>query len=337
MPVNILITTIGRRGTLTKIFKKEVNKLGGKLIVTDNSLLAPALYQGDKYYLTPRIDDDSYIDRILKICQKEDIKVIVPLLEKSFHIFDQARDLFAKNGIELLLSFSKIIDLCKDKYQLYQYFKKMGIPTPESYLPQQVNELKDISSFPLFIKPRSGQGSQNTFRINNYEELNFFVKYLDDIIIQEFLEGEEYTVDTLSDLEGNVLSAVPRKRIEVRAGEVSKAVTVRNEKLIDLSVKVIGSLNIIGPANLQAMILPNDVIKVIEINPRFGGGVPLSYQGGVNYPLIIARMSRGEKIKPFIGEFQDGLAMLRYDTPIYKKIKDLLNVEGDKNDKSSYF
>ncbi|HLV10340.1 MAG TPA: ATP-grasp domain-containing protein, partial [Halanaerobiales bacterium] len=312
---------------LTKIFKKELNKIGGKLIVTDNSPLAPALYQGDKYYLTPRINDDNYIEKILNICQKEDIKVIIPLLEKSFANFNQARDLFEKSGIKLFLSSPGVIDLCKDKYQLYKYFMNIGIPTPETYLPQQANELKYISFFPLFIKPRSGQGSENTFKINKQEELEFFVNYLDDVVIQEFIEGEEFTVDTLSDLKGNVLSAVPRKRIEVRAGEVSKAVTVRNEKLIDLSVKVIGSLNIIGPANLQAKVLPDGEIKIIEINPRFGGGVPLSYQSGVNYPLLITRMIRGKKIKPFIGEFQDGLTMLRYDTPIFKDINDLKGVE----------
>lgn len=326
MAVNILITTIGRRGTLSKIFKKELNKIAGKVVVTDNSPLAPALYQADKYYHTLRIDADSYISKILKICKKEDIKVIIPLLEKSFPIFNQARDLFEGNGIKLLLSSARVIDLCKDKYQLYQYFKKMGIPTPETYLPQQVNELQDTSFFPLFIKPRNGQGSQNTFKINKQEELEFFINYLDDLIIQEYLEGEEYTVDTLSNLEGNVLSAVPRKRLEVRSGEVSKAVTVKNEKLIQLSVKVIEDLGIIGPANLQAKILPDGEIKVIEINPRFGGGIPLSYQAGVNYPLLIARMARGEKIKPFIGEFQDGLTMLRYDTPIFKDINDLTGV-----------
>lgn len=320
MKANILITTIGRRGTLTKIFKKELNKIGGKVIVTDNSPLAPALYEADGYYLTPKIDAPNYIDTLLEICHKENINVIIPLLEKGFIILDQARDIFEKEGIKVLLSSKKVFSLCKDKYLLYNYFEYNKIPTPQTFLP---DELKESFSFPLFIKPRYGQGSQDTFIIKDYKELEFFVEYVSDPIVQEYVKGTEYTIDTLSDLEGNLLSAVPRKRIEVRAGEVSKAVTIKDDRLIHWAKKIIESLGIIGPANLQAIVTLEGDIKFIEINPRFGGGVPLSYQAGVNYPLLIARMINGEKIKPFIGQFEDGLVMTRYDTPLFKRLDEL--------------
>ena len=320
---NISITTIGRRGALTKIFKEELNKIGAKVIVTDKSPLAPALYEADKYCLTPGITDDNYIETILKICEEEDIKAIIPLLEQSFPVFNQARDLIDEKGIILLLSSAEIIELCKDKYRLYQYFREKGIPVPETFLPEELSQNYRELPYPLFIKPRRGQGSQNTYKVNTEEELYFYIRTLEDIIIQEYLVGDEYTIDTLSDLEGRVLSAVPRKRLEVRAGEVSKAVTVKDNRLIELAVWVIEDLGIIGPANLQAKILPDGEIKLIEVNPRFGGGVPLSYQAGVNYPLLIYRMLRGEKIEPFIGEFQDGLVMLRYDTAVFKDIKDI--------------
>ncbi|TDX58931.1 ATP-grasp domain-containing protein [Orenia marismortui] len=317
MKTNILITTIGRRGTLTNLFKEELNKLGGRVIVTDNSPLAPALYQADNHYLTPRVDDDNYVDRILEICQKEEIKVIIPLLESSFPILDKVRDVFEENGIILLLSNQDIITKCKDKYQLYKYFKEHNIPTPQSYLSE---EITSSLSFPMFIKPRTGQGSQNTYKINNNQELDFFVKYIDSPIIQEYIAGTEYTIDTLSGLKGNLISAVPRKRIEVRAGEVSKAVTLKEERLINWAKNITEGLGIIGPANIQAIITPEDEIKFIEINPRFGGGVPLSYQAGVNYPLLITKMAKGQKLKPIIGQFQEGLAMLRYDTPLFMEL-----------------
>ncbi|OCL27877.1 hypothetical protein U472_03415 [Orenia metallireducens] len=323
--MNVLITTIGRRGTLTKIFKEELNKIGGKVIVTDNSPLAPALYQADNYYLTPRVDDENYIERIIEICQKEEIKVIIPLLEKSFPIFDRARDIFKEKGIILLLSKAETFEKCKDKYKLYEYFKGNSILTPESYLCQ---DLGSDFSFPLFIKPRTGQGSQDIFKVKDQKELNFFSKYIDNPIIQEYIEGTEYTIDTLSDLEGNLLSAVPRKRIEVRSGEVSKSVTVKDDRLINWAKNIIEDLGIIGPANLQAIITPEDEIKFIELNPRFGGGVPLSYQAGINYPLLISKMVKGEEVRPFLGNFEDGLAMLRYDTPLFRRIDEL----GEKND-----
>lgn len=324
MAVNILIPTIGRRGTLTKIFKEELNKIDGRVIVTDNSPLAPALYLADKYYLTPRINDDGYIERILEICQIENVKIIIPLLENGFTIFNQARRLLENSGIKLLLSSESVIEICKDKYKLYQYFKGEGIPTPETYLPEDLN---GKILFPLFIKPGTGQGSKNTFMINNKNELNFFLGFVKNPIIQEYIEGEEYTVDILSDQDGRVLSVVPRKRLEVRAGEVSKAVTVKNKELINMAVNIIEGLGIIGPSNLQVKVLPDGEVKVIEINPRFGGGVPLSYQAGVNYPQLIARMVKGEKIEPFIGELEEGLVMLRYDTPLFKNINKLTGVD----------
>ncbi|MDI3546987.1 MAG: carbamoyl-phosphate synthase large subunit [Halanaerobiales bacterium] len=324
MKTNILITTIGRRGTLTKIFREELNKIGGRVIVTDNSPLAPALYLADKYYLTPRVDDPDYIDRILDICQKEDIRVIIPLLEKGFLVLDEAREIFENRGIKVLLSSRDVIELCKDKYRLYQYFKNNNIPTPETFLPGELNE---NLSFPLFIKPRFGQGSQNAFLIKKERELRLFTEYINNPIIQEYIEGTEYTIDTLSDLEGNLLSSVPRKRIEIRAGEVSKALTVKDDSLINWSKKIIEGLGIIGPANLQAIITPEGNFKFIEINPRFGGGVPLSCRAGINYPLLIARMVAGEKIDPFIGDFEADLAMLRYDTPLFKNKVDLIKLK----------
>lgn len=320
---NILITTIGRRGALTKTFKQELNKIGAEVIVTDKSPLAPALYEADKYYLTPGIYEENYIDTILEICEKDDVKAIIPLLEQSFPVYNQAREFMEEKGITLLLSSTEVIELCQDKYSFYQYFREKGIPVPETFLPEELSQNYRELPYPLFIKPRRGQGSQNTYKVNTEEELDFYTRTLEDIIIQEYLVGDEYTIDTLSDLEGRVLSAVPRKRLEVRAGEVSKAVTVKDNRLIELAVWVIEDLGIIGPANLQVKILPDGEIKLIEVNPRFGGGVPLSYQAGVNYPLLIYRMLRGEKIEPFLGEFQDGLVMLRYDTAVFKDIKDL--------------
>ncbi|MCG8513356.1 MAG: ATP-grasp domain-containing protein, partial [Halanaerobiales bacterium] len=188
--------------------------------------------------------------------------------------------------------------------------------TPLTFLPGQLKKHK----FPLLIKPRCGQGSQQVFKLNNQKEYDFFTAYIDDPIIQEYIEGTEFTIDTVSDLTGRLIAAVPRKRIEVRGGEVSKAVTVKEERLINWTKEIIEGMKMIGPANLQAIITPEDEIKFIELNPRFGGGVPLSYQAGVNYPKIITSLIKKEEVKPFLGEFEDGLAMLRYDCPLFKKI-----------------
>lgn len=311
--MNVLFTAIGRRVQLINHFKKY-----HKVVGVDIGELAPAKYFVDSFYKVPKWNDKGYIDTLLNICKKENVDMLIPLYEKEFILLCENREKFNEIGTMLILSNKKTIEIFNDKWESYRFFIENGIDTPMTYKKQEAKDL----SFPLIIKPVDGAGSQNIFKINNKKELNFFIEYIENPIIQEYIKGTEYTIDVLCDLEGNVISIVPRERIEVRAGEVSKGRTVKNKDIIEKTLELCNKLKAdkstkpIGPLTIQCIIDIDNNIKFIEVNPRFGGGVPLTFEAGVHYAEYLGKMVKGIKIQPIIGEFKD-LTMLRFDDAIY--------------------
>jgi carbamoyl-phosphate synthase large subunit len=177
----------------------------------------------------------------------------------------------------------------------------------------------------LFIKPSNGSGSIKSFKVSNKNELIFFLQYVPSPIVQELAKGHEYTIDALSDLNGNVINAVPRRRIEVRAGEISKGVTIKDWRIIEATVNLLRHLGAIGPTTVQCF-FDGDQIQFTEINPRVGGGIPLTIAAGANYPAQIIRMALGESVQPCIGEFVDDFYMFRYEEAIYLPGEDVRSV-----------
>lgn len=311
--MKVLFTAIGRRVQLIKHFKEYHRVIG-----VDIEELVPAKYFVDAFYKVPKWNDEDYIDVLLSICEKERVDMIIPLFEKEFISLCENRKKFNEIGTALILSDKKIIETFNDKWKSYKFFMSNNIDTPKTYNKQNLRDY----SFPLIIKPTDGAGSKSVFKVNNDKELSFFIDYIENPIIQEFVEGTEYTIDVLCDLDGNVISIVPRQRIEVRAGEVSKGRTVKDMAIIERTLELCNKLKIdenikpIGPLTIQCIVDLKGNIKFIEVNPRFGGGVPLSFEAGVAYAELLRKMVKGEEILPIIGEFKE-LTMLRYDEAVY--------------------
>ncbi len=271
--VNILITSAGRRGALVKCFKDTIKKMGkycGKVVSVDASTLAAALYISDKHYIVPPIFASNYIDTLLEICSKENIKLIIPTIDTELLLLSQNKKKFGENGVIVAISDPKAVETCSDKLKTFQFFKENNIPTVDTFSYYQVDKMKNIN-YPLFIKPCGGSASINVYRINNRKELDFFINYIENPVVQEYAEGQEFTLDILADLGGKVINVVPRERIEVRAGEINKGKTVKEEKLIEYGKIIVEILGGIGPITIQCF-KKGDEIKFIEINPRFGGG-----------------------------------------------------------------
>lgn len=318
--VNFLFTSIGRRVQLIKYFCRWAEGQGkAKIVSADISPLAPAADFSHKHYAVPRINDPHYIPSLLEICRKEQVGALIPLLEPEFPVLAAQRREFESIGTTLVLSPDKALEICQDKYKTYQFFCSAGIASPATYLPEELQANTDLkeSSFPLFIKPRSGMGSASTYKVSTKRELDFFLEYVPSPLVQEFIEGIEYTMDVINDLAGKPIAVVPRERLEVRAGEVSKSRTVTDQKLIDLTVEVAEKLGGVGPLTIQAFEKADGKRVFTEINPRFGGGVPLAIEAGVNYPELLAKMIKGEAIDNQIGKYRSGLYMLRYDEALY--------------------
>ncbi len=315
--MKVLLTAIGKRVQLINHLKKSNDVIG-----VDCGDLAPAIQFVDKFYKIHKYNKKEYIDDLIKICKSEKVDLLIPLYEKEFSILCENRDKFKKNGTILLLSNKAVIELCNDKWETYEFFLENEINTPISYCKKDIEQIlkrenKENIQFPLIIKPRDGMGSSNVFKIKSIKELEFFKEYVDNYIIQQYVDGIEYTIDVLCDLKGNVISIVPRERIEVRSGEVCKSKAVYDKRIINSTLDLCQKLKGIGPLTIQCILTKNNEIKFIEINPRFGGGVPLSFECGVDYGKFFNMFVEGKEVNPIIGEFEQR-TMLRYDEAVIK-------------------
>lgn len=316
--MNILLTSVGRRVELLKAFRESMSRsnITGKIITTDLKRNAPASFLADAAELVPRIDHPDYIDRLLDICDQHQIDLLIPLIDTELHLLSLHEQRFRALGVTVLISSAAVNDICHSKNKTGLFFQTIGVKTPKIY---QLDEVND-QNFPLIIKPNKGSASVGVYQIKNRTELNFFVNYVEDPIIQELIIGEEYTIDVLVNFQGKVVSIVPRSRLETRAGETSKGTTAKNPALIAAAKYVVESLpGAIGCVTVQCFLQPDGEIIFIEINPRFGGGYPLAYRAGADFPLWLFQLCAGKNPQVAIDEWEDGLSMLRYDDAIFVK------------------
>ena len=315
---NILFTSVGRRVSLIRHFSRALKELNldGRIFGADATDKSPAFYITDKSYVVPRINTPDYIPRLLNICVQEQIKMVIPLIDTELHVLAENRHRFAEVGTQVIISDPAVIKIGMHKTETHQFFKRNGIDTPELFFDNDIAQRK--YNFPLMIKPNDGSASKMVFKVENDEQLQFFMKYVPNAIVQEYVSGEEYTLDVFVDMNGKVRCVVPRLRLEVRAGEVSKGLIVKNSAIIRQGEKVCECLpGARGCITLQCVVDKKGSIKMVEINPRFGGGAPLSIEAGADFPKWIIQMLMGQEIGDVSNAYKDGLMMLRFDDAIF--------------------
>jgi len=276
-------------------------------IAADVNPLAPALYHADRYELVPRIEDGDYVAAVRDVVRKHDVKLVVPLTDLDQLVLARARD---ELDALVLLPDADIVERLADKYLAHVLFEERGIPSPPTWLP---DTLPHDATFPLLVKARMGFGSRHIYRAADRAELDFFLRYTPvESIVQACMQGEEFSVDVFCGLEGQCLNAIPRTMIESKGGESIKGMTIRDEALIELGRDVSEKLRLVGPANVQCFREPNGSHYLTDINPRFGGGFPLPLAAGGRYPELALALARGERPKPRLGEFEEGIVMTRF-------------------------
>jgi carbamoyl-phosphate synthase large subunit len=212
------------------------------------------------------------------------------------------------------VSRAEVGTICNDKYETYLFLGQNGLPTAVTYLPGDIR-FKGLR-YPLFLKPRFGRGSVGAHPIINEKELRFFLEYVEEPIVQDFLYGREFTIDVLADFAGRILSVVPRERLVIRAGVVDRGRTLQHAGLMGMGERVAMALGIRGAVNIQCK-LHNDEINIIEINPRFSGGIPLTIAAGGDFPTWLLQLVMGMDVSPRIGAFTDGLTMSCYESCVF--------------------
>lgn len=317
--INVLFTCIGRRVSLLKSFRKAARELktGASLLGTDTSVLSSALQLCDKDFLVKPTTHADYIKQLLSIVKNNKVRLLVPTVDLDLKVLARNRPKFAKAGCCVLVSTPEVIDICQDKRKTYRFLVKNGFDTPVTMSVRGALARKKLN-WPCFLKPWDGYASRGNAVVNNREELSFFAKKIPNAICQEFIEGTEHTCDVYVDFHLKVRCIVPRKRIEVRAGEVSKGQVVKHPRIMSEAARLVETLGA-GPGviTLQMFLTDDDKVKFIEINPRFGGGAPLSIKAGANFPKWILQELLGKKPRIKFDGFKDSLIMLRYDAEVW--------------------
>lgn len=313
--MNILLTSAGRRSYLVNYFKEA---LGGSGLVhcANSSNLSTAFLYADKTVVTPLIYDDNYIPFLLDYCKENNIGAVISLFDVDLMMLAKHKALFESRGIRVIVANEEAIDICNDKWHTYEFCKKEGIATPETYL--SLESAKEALatgkvSYPLYVKPRWGMGSLSVFCAENMQELelfyekakreikNSYLKYESAIdtekcvLIQQSLDGQEYGIDVINDLEGNYRNTIIRQKYAMRSGETDAAIITENPAITEIGRKI--SEKLCHPANLDAdVFLVGDTPYLLELNARFGGGYPFSHVAGVNVPKAIISWLEGEEV-----------------------------------------
>lgn len=314
--MNILITSAGQRVSLLKAFQKEIKNIDKKAkvyAIDANPILSPACQVADDCAKVKRVLETSYISDLLKICKKWQIKLIIPTIDTELKILAKHKYIFEKEGVFIVVSDLPFLKICRDKRLTNQFFLENSISIPKQYK-------KDNLQFPLFIKPYDGSLSRDIYHLYGREELTKKHLSNEKFLYMEYINPEkndEYTVDTYYNKQGDLKCVVPRKRIFVRSGEVNKGVTHKNKLFHFIHEKLNHIQGAKGCLTYQ-FFLNKETQKIlgIEINPRFGGGYPLSYLANANFPKwIIDEYLLNKKIDKFT-DWEENLLMLRYDDEI---------------------
>ncbi len=317
--LSVLFTCIGRRVSLLKGFRRAGKRLKVNLALlgTDTSVLSSALQLCDKGFLVKPTGHAHYIKQLLSIVKANRVKLLVPTVDLDLKVLSQNKAKFAALGCRALVSTPDVVDICQDKRKTYRFLVKNGFDTPLTMSISSALSKRKLN-WPCFLKPWDGYAGRGNAVVKNRRELLLFGKRIPNAICQEFVEGIEHTCDVYVGFDMKVRCVVPRKRIEVRAGEVSKGQIVKNHRIMSDSARLVEALGA-GPGviTLQLFLADDGKIKFIEINPRFGGGVPLSIKAGADFPKWILQESLGERPRIKLDAFKNKLIMLRYDGEVW--------------------
>jgi carbamoyl-phosphate synthase large subunit len=315
---NVAISSAGRRVALLRGFRAALQSAGipGRVLAMEISTMAAAFHDADAGILVPHCLDADFVPRVLEVCAQERINLLIPTIDTELPIYAAHRDDFAAIGTHVVISSVEVVEICADKRRTHAFLTAHGLPTVHQ---RTLEEGIDAAMhFPLIVKPAVGSSSVGVRTVANKEQLDASWGEC-DLIVQSIAPGREYTIDVYIDEHGACQCAVPRRRIEVRAGEVSKAATARSPELRGIARDVVSALpGARGVITIQVFFDPTrGQVNVIEINPRFGGGYPLSLAAGADFPrwLVEAALGRHPEIDP--DAWLDGMLMLRYDDAIF--------------------
>ena len=326
--MNYLMLSVGRRGELMKDFRLSMEE-GSRIIATDNSPYAPALYFADQQYIVPRIDDPVYIDTILDICKKEEINAVTTFIDPEIMLLSENRERFTEIGVEVLAPYTDTARLCFDKYEMFRYLRSCGVRTAMTWGTfEEVKEALDAgkASLPVFVKPRTGSGSVGARKVLDLETLRAAFEQEPGLIAQELMTGEgcfdldaDVYVDTISHKPVAIFS---KRKISTTIGGANKTISFKDDKLFAFAQEALSHFRFNGPIDAD-FFYKDGKYYLSEVNPRFGGAYLHAYGAGVDFIKLIERNLHGEENEVQIGNYEEGVVMMMYDSVVIRKSGEL--------------
>lgn len=316
--INILILSAGTRNKIIQYFRKELEGKG-LVIATDMSELAPAVYEADKFYKVPRMTDEGYIDIILEICRKEKVNGVLSLIDPELSLLAKNKEKFDAIGTTIIGSDYDVCEMSLDKIRMHEFCVEHGFKVAKSW--NNVSEFnsaltaKEVA-FPVFVKPQCGSASIAISKVYDMETVELLFDHAkegEQLMIQEFLDGQELGVDIYIDMiSGEVVSIFAKKKIVMRAGETDKSVSFKDGKLFALVKEFVHVANYRGQIDIDIFDIDGEYY-ISEVNPRFGGGYPHAYECGCNHMKLIVNNLLKQENTPVIGNYDEDVYMMKYN------------------------
>lgn len=311
--MNILFTGVGRRIELLQAFRNAALVLNKdlKIFGADMAGTAPALSYCDYTRKVVAMKDPEYIDNLIQICSNDQIDLLIPTIDTDLLVLSENKRKFEAIGTKVMISTPEMIRICRDKNNTSQFFVNCGL-----HAPMPINDWREYKgAYPVFIKPKDGSSSINAFKVENIKELESYAGQIEEYIVQPFVKGTEYTIDIFCNWEGEPISIVPRERMKVRAGEVLKTRITMDSKMISEAKALCKAFKPCGPMTVQLIRDRNGADWFIEINPRFGGGAPLSMKAGARSAEAVLKMLDGEQVE-YCTDVADHAVYSRFDQSV---------------------
>ena len=313
--MNILILSCGTRNKIVQYFKEAVGEVG-RVVTTDCSRYAPALYDADSFFVVPRMTEPGYIDEILSICKEEKIDGVLSLIDPELALLAQHMTEFEAIGTTVIGSSYELCAMALDKWAMYNWMTKHGFLCAKTFIQfaefERALATGDVT-LPVFIKPRFGSASLHIFKADDLDTTRFLFDHQPDMIIQEFLDGQEIGADVYADmLSGSVIAIFTKNKLAMRAGETDKAMSIKDEKLFKLIARFVRESGYRAQIDIDIFKI-NGEYYFSEVNPRFGGGYPHAYECGMRTPQMIVNNLFGKENVPEIGAYRSGVAMMKYN------------------------
>lgn len=322
--MNILILAAGTRNKIVQYFKRALDG-AGTVVATDANELGPAIYDADKFYIVPPITTPGYIDIILNICKKEKIDGVLSLIDPELSLLAENAEKFKAVGTTVIGSSYDLCEMALDKMQMYEWLKSHGYNCARSWMDkEEFYRTVDTGkvTYPVVVKPYRGSASISISKVYDKETVDLLFAHNDDLMIQEFMNGQEIGADVYIDLiSGEVISIFTKKKIKMRAGETDKAVSFKDPALFDLIEKFVVEAGYRGQIDIDIFDI-NGEYYISEVNPRFGGGYPHAYEAGCNHMQLILNNLKGLANEKNIGAYDEGIYMMKYNEVKIKRLSD---------------